>query len=202
MRRADTDDQVGETVFLLWNPATREVFKLPDTDGIESSCAGVGFDDITNNYKVVNFDDTMNSSIVQLYSLAENSWKQVDAGFYFGGQPPETSVSDPTSNGRMHSWILNYEVGYDLSCSLLSFDMADEIFVETPLPDETSELRRAFLQQSSNDKYPTLYSFDDGSCIKESLVSITKCVRQQPEHGPRGGVLQQEDSSLGMSLIP
>uniref|UniRef100_A0A803KPU2 F-box domain-containing protein n=1 Tax=Chenopodium quinoa TaxID=63459 RepID=A0A803KPU2_CHEQI len=297
--RVDTNDLVGETVLLLWNPATREVFKLPDTEGIKSTCAGVGFDDITNDYKVVIFDGTTNSSIVHLYSLAANSWREVDAGFNFGGHPPEISVSDPTPNGRMHSWIiLKHTVRYDRSCSLLSFDMADEVFVETPLPGETSEFRRGFLQQSSNNKYPTLYNLDGERCIRgisiwvlkeygptgywtkqhyislpdgvslghdvvlwknegilyindddpdtmkwyprdevnlynlrtqekkslhvpadygyrsfigytESLVSIAKCVRQQPllpcdeqpKHGLRG-VLQQEDSSLGMSLIP
>ncbi|XP_021731453.1 putative F-box protein At3g16210 [Chenopodium quinoa] len=167
LRRVYYDDPVCETVFvfLLWNPATREVFKLPDTEGIKSSCAGVGFDDITNDYKVVNFDDTTNSSIVQLYSLAANSWKEVDAGFNFGGNPREISVSKPISNGRMHSWIFR-------SRSLLSFDMADEVFVKTPLPGETSKFCRGFLQLSSNDKYPTLYNFDEsriGGMVRQDI---------------------------------
>ncbi|XP_056695003.1 F-box/kelch-repeat protein At3g06240 [Spinacia oleracea] len=161
-----------ENVILLWNPATREVFRLPNPIKYMISYFGFGFDEVTNDYKVVCFYYVgTNSIVVQLYSLAANSWWQVDdagfspcsgsssAGFNF-----EEVVADGPcsgiSTGRMHHWM-SRDVGYDSSFpSLLSFDMVDEVFVETPLPDKTGSSAE-FLNQYSNDMYPTLYYMDD-----------------------------------------
>ncbi|KAL2920415.1 hypothetical protein RDABS01_011906, partial [Bienertia sinuspersici] len=197
-RTKQFDGGAAETVLLLWNPATREVFKLPQLPHLDvtgSSCAGYGFgfDDTSNDYKVVVFDASQNSSIVQLYSLAANSWRQVDAGFGFClGRGPETSVSNPTYNGGMHNWIICYAVGYDLSLFLLSFDMANEVLVETPVPDGATVFSCGLLQQRSNNKYPTLYDFDD------ARTGISIWVLNQ--YGPTGDWTKQHYISLAEGI--
>uniref|UniRef100_A0A803KPT4 F-box domain-containing protein n=1 Tax=Chenopodium quinoa TaxID=63459 RepID=A0A803KPT4_CHEQI len=94
-----------ENVLLLWNPATREVFSLPDVKHFRFFYVGFGYDDVTNDYKVVCFNRTeaTTTAIVLLYSLAANSWRHVDAGFCFGpGRKSVVYGTPSTSNGRKH----------------------------------------------------------------------------------------------------
>ncbi|XP_021742202.1 putative F-box protein At3g21120 [Chenopodium quinoa] len=153
--------------YVLWNPATREIFKLPATGIFRVSIIGIGFDNKTNDYKVVLADVSECSDGMLLYSLAANSWRHLDAGFEFGhGCIIHRNLSS-CSNGRMHNSIYSQSIDTRLCnhSKILSFDMVDEVFVLTPMPYElnySSELiNYGFLDQGSNHMYPTVYYLID-----------------------------------------
>ncbi|KAL2937091.1 hypothetical protein RDABS01_020540 [Bienertia sinuspersici] len=176
-------------VILLWNPATREVFKLPIADGLNFCLSfGFGFDSVTNDYKAVGLygmtNGMIDNRIVWLYSLATNSWRQlVDANFLDIHCDALTRVNcgiGSSFNGRMINWILEHDYRSRKRDSLLSFDMVDEVFVETPLPYDVC----GFMYQGSNHihMYPTVYSFltNDNKDIEQLCIWVLE------GYGPTG----------------
>ncbi|KAL2933997.1 hypothetical protein RDABS01_017116 [Bienertia sinuspersici] len=154
-------------VLLLWNPATREVFKIPFPDenfGYACIDVGFGFDHVANDYKVIFFNGHhANSSLVNLYSLAANCWRQVDAGLYFDVRKKTVTCKysslSISSNGCKAHFFSTDRMNGDKS-GLASFDMVDELFIETYLPDGFTRggglLLLGFSSSNKHD-YPTIY---------------------------------------------
>uniref|UniRef100_A0A2N9J4S8 F-box associated beta-propeller type 1 domain-containing protein n=1 Tax=Fagus sylvatica TaxID=28930 RepID=A0A2N9J4S8_FAGSY len=130
---------------LIWNPATGETKVLPgnrlDYLPIDycfgSIDVGFGFDAKTNDYKVIIVATT--SRIIPLlltswcqcevYSLNSNSWRRID-GIHV--DILNHTYCRTYTNG-MFSWYGACDKGY----CLWSFDISNEVFLTTPLPDAT-----------------------------------------------------------------
>ncbi|XP_054813288.1 putative F-box protein At5g62660 [Prosopis cineraria] len=119
---------------LLWNPAIREVKKVPrninDYDGLYLLV--FGFSPIDNDYKIMRITVcelhfVVNS--VEVYSLNSGSWKKVGfgnlEGVGFG------NLRNVTVNGVM------FFVGRkdDFNDQVVSFDLTNEVFTLIPMPD-------------------------------------------------------------------
>jgi F-box interacting protein len=133
---------------LIWNPATGETKVLPGNrlDYIPmdycfgSTNVGFGFDAKTNDYKVIIVATTIHEvhhPYLQLpltswcqgevYSLNSNSWRRIDricADIH-------TDENCRTYTNGMFSWYGSCDKGY----CLWSFDISNEVFLTTPLPD-------------------------------------------------------------------
>ncbi|KAM7507996.1 hypothetical protein LguiA_018449 [Lonicera macranthoides] len=124
----------------LWNPATREFKRLPflphimSIDETVTICdLGFGFDyKKSNDYKIVallwNWNEEKENylSRAHVYSLRRNSWREVDVVI------PKIIGTYPYSiytNGFLHWTTLAYYP------SVVSFDLAEESFKVTPMPD-------------------------------------------------------------------
>jgi F-box interacting protein len=140
---------------VIWNPATKETKIVPKSNlpyparnGTKFDRLGFGFDAKTNDYKIINLlticdSDIFGGEIVQqkeVYSLCADSWRKVDGPlcYLLGSQGPKAYINGMTFweakeciNG-MTFWEANH--GDDLF--VLSFEMSDEVFVKTPLPDD------------------------------------------------------------------
>ena len=134
---------------ILWNPATKETKVVPESriSYPQSKTSlldlGFGFDIKTNDYKVVmilNADDYSNPeltflerknfNIAEVYCLSTNSWKKVHAWV------PDKFVSynrHRTYTKGMFSWCGHCSDDW-LPC-ILSFDMSNELFLRTTMPD-------------------------------------------------------------------
>ncbi|XP_059436778.1 F-box/kelch-repeat protein At3g06240-like [Corylus avellana] len=137
---------------VIWNPTTRETKVVPESNLPIFAPAGYftriqdmgfGFDAKTNDYKIINFVsmyepiyDAYSMKDVkeirfqkEVYSLSTDSWRKVDG--------PQCFISDGTFTYTtgMGSWLAYVE---DPKLFVLSFDMSDEVFLKTPLPDNVT----------------------------------------------------------------
>ncbi|CAO2815289.1 unnamed protein product [Amaranthus hypochondriacus] len=131
-------------VISLWNPATRQLRTLPKsrveppTDAYPyDTCVGFGFDVESNDYKVLAykhmcFPSSSTIAHAELYTLRNNNWKQVEVGEEFQptGNLPYSS-SNPSVDG-VFSW---FEIDNRVEKVIFSFDMKNEVFMKTRLPD-------------------------------------------------------------------
>ncbi|KAE7995678.1 hypothetical protein FH972_000449 [Carpinus fangiana] len=147
---------------VIWNPTTRETKVVPESNlpifAPAGYCTriqgmGFGFDAKTNDYKIINFvsmyernfDDYFMKDVKEIiyqkevYSLSTDSWRKVDGPqcFIF-----ENTMTCTTGMG---SWLA-YVNEPDLF--VLSFDMSDEVFLKTPLPDNVFGHRLFVLNES------------------------------------------------------
>ncbi|XP_062162393.1 F-box/kelch-repeat protein At3g23880-like [Alnus glutinosa] len=140
---------------VIWNPATKETKVVPKSNlprivpaGYLTRIDGMsfGFDVKTNDYKIISFVsiydpwcesyDPYNRGVIhqkEVYSLRADSWRKVD------GPPCFLStchIGSGTYINGMTSWL-----AYENDCKLfvLSFDMSNEVFLKTPLPDTYRE---------------------------------------------------------------
>ncbi|KAE7995728.1 hypothetical protein FH972_000498 [Carpinus fangiana] len=137
---------------VVWNPTTKETKVVPKSNlplfapaeyctHIQSM--GFGFDAKTNDYKIINFvsmyepiwdyfSEDINEKICQkeVYSLSTDSWKKVDGPqcFIFE-EVPMTYITG------MGSWLAYVDYVSQRDLFVLSFDISDEVFLKTPLPD-------------------------------------------------------------------
>ncbi|KAE7995680.1 hypothetical protein FH972_000451 [Carpinus fangiana] len=132
---------------VIWNPTTRETKVVPESNlpifAPAGYCAriqgmGFGFDAKTNDYKIINFvsmyelnfDDYVMKDVKEIiyqkevYSLSTDSWRKVDG--------PQCFILNGTYTTGMGSWLAYVN---DPDLFVLSFDMSDEVFLKTPLPD-------------------------------------------------------------------
>ncbi|KAK4259337.1 hypothetical protein QN277_005679 [Acacia crassicarpa] len=123
----------------LWNPATREVQRVPDSiNNPGGLCSiGFGFSSVVNDYKIVKIYRLVYSREirVEIFSLSTGSWKEVvefgnleSMGFICFKQP--FAVTDQA----MYFYAYK-EDGDQFFCrSIVSFDMAKEVFTLIPVP--------------------------------------------------------------------
>ncbi|KAE7995654.1 hypothetical protein FH972_000428 [Carpinus fangiana] len=134
---------------VLWNPATKETKVVPKSnlphfvpaghklviDGI-----GFGFDAKTNDYKIITllslYDPPSRGKMAQseVYSLSADSWRKVDTP-PFSISPFCSSVRGLNTYTNGIASLMPYGYG-DNWGNLLSFDMSNEVFLKTPLPDD------------------------------------------------------------------
>ncbi|XP_023880217.1 F-box/kelch-repeat protein At3g06240 [Quercus suber] len=135
---------------VLWNPATNETKVVPKS-GISypqgralSRDIGFGFDFKTNDYKVVNlleiydpdpelyFYDINFFYVAEVYCLSTGSWRTVSTsapGYFI-----DYSYYRTYTKG-MFSWSASIGDDPDFFPGILSFDMSNEIFLTTTLPN-------------------------------------------------------------------
>lgn len=128
----------------LWNPANQQLKNLPKSH-VEPPlnaitfdiCVGFGFDNKSNEYKVLVFKHMCfpSSSTIahaELYTLSTNKWKKVNVGEEFQptGNLPYSS-SNPSVDG-IFSW---FDIDNYVEKVIFSFDMKNEVFTKTQLPD-------------------------------------------------------------------
>ncbi|CAL1366214.1 unnamed protein product [Linum trigynum] len=129
---------------ILWNPATKETKVLPPTlfnvpcKETWVPAVGLGFDRETNDYKVVRHihyyvveDDPQGFRLyyfVEVYSLRNDSWKEIDTGGYLESDDDpfdpifSYSVEPQCYNGKLYWWRDSS------STEFVSFDMTKEVF--------------------------------------------------------------------------
>jgi F-box interacting protein len=152
------DKSIHNFKVFIWNPATKEtkvVLKsnLPRFPTV-IDCIGFGFDNKTNDYKIVNLlcpydepDSIRSEKMIQseVYTLSADSWRQ--------GDSPLCGTIDPFICG-LNTYIngmASWEARVDDWEGVLSFDMSDEVFQKTQLPDDVlnSSERHFFLLNES-----------------------------------------------------
>ncbi|XP_026419580.1 F-box protein CPR1-like [Papaver somniferum] len=137
----DNDNGDEKNYFYLWNPATREYKEIPKSpikiDRIQMSA--LGYDHNTDDYKlVIGTVEPPGSkgTLVQVYSLASNSWKPGQTvAYWFPSHYLEKHKHGVLVNGYFH-WLVIAEHKF----SLLSLGISDESFKELHLlPKELLE---------------------------------------------------------------
>ncbi|EFH58716.1 F-box family protein [Arabidopsis lyrata subsp. lyrata] len=138
----------GEGAVILYNPTTGDSKRLPETLRPKSveygrdnfQTYGFGFDDLTDDYKVVKLvatsDDILDASV---YSLKADSWRRIcnlnyehNDGFYTSGVH---------FNGAIH-WVFA-EISHGQRV-VVAFDIQTEEFREMPLPVEAEDCHHRF----------------------------------------------------------
>ncbi|XP_028754814.1 uncharacterized protein LOC114714249 [Neltuma alba] len=100
-------------------------------------CIGFGFSPIVNDYKiVVIYNDRGRDKVwgvyqVRVYSLWAKSWKEIEFG-NLEGLYIDSYHHSVSANGDVF-WF-GFKSADDDYCSVVSFDMANEIFTVIPLP--------------------------------------------------------------------
>ncbi|XP_026398475.1 F-box/kelch-repeat protein At3g06240-like [Papaver somniferum] len=122
-------------LFCLWNPATREYYKvLPKSnihdDDVKLVMVAPGYDDRINDYKLFVCSD----SVSEVYLLGLNSWRSIENvtrnEFLVGHE------SGILLNRKLH-WLGRSP--HNSSSALVYLDISNEIFKEMDLPAEVSE---------------------------------------------------------------
>ncbi|PWA84563.1 F-box domain-containing protein [Artemisia annua] len=121
---------------LLWNPTTQEMRLIPDkstsfSDG--TRFYGLGYDLINDEYKMVRACHSISSKSIssEVFDLKSDSWRTVQVSHMDINSPDEIGI---LSNGAVH-WLVRHSDDSDKHDTILSFDMKDEIFIETALPN-------------------------------------------------------------------
>ncbi|XP_059440355.1 F-box/kelch-repeat protein At3g23880-like [Corylus avellana] len=151
---------------VIWNPTTRETKVVPESNlpifapaGYYTHIQGMGFgfDAKTNDYKIINFDSMYecNSDIYfmkdvkeiiyqkEVYSLSTDSWRKVDGPQCFIVEDvPMTYITG------MGSWLAYVDYVNQRDLFVLSFDMSDEVFLKTLLPDNVNGQALLVLNES------------------------------------------------------
>ncbi|KAK4259917.1 hypothetical protein QN277_006196 [Acacia crassicarpa] len=125
---------------LLWNPATRDKGLVPtnindfgDQFSWNKIFVGFGFSPIINDYKIVMFRFSYRAvDWVELYSLTSESWKEVKCGTLAGLM--NLWDQTVTANGVMY-WFGWLERHGSRDVTIVSFDIANEVFTLIPSPD-------------------------------------------------------------------
>jgi F-box interacting protein len=162
---------------VIWNPATRETKVVPESNLPRRLPAGYkiiidniqfGFDAKTNDYKIINlltpFDvdfaakSFRNGGIIQseVYSLSADSWRKGDSPLCCTGELNIRGLN--TYINGMASWSAS--VGWE---GVLSFDMSNEVFLKTPVPDEVlNDSSRHFFLLNESIAMAVSILLDDG----------------------------------------
>ncbi|XP_026419576.1 F-box protein CPR1-like isoform X2 [Papaver somniferum] len=131
-------DSDGKRDFLcLWNPATREYKELPDSPIKMNSICAFGYDHKNDDYKLAIgvARETTDATLVQVYSIASNSWKPGQTIPYRFPNYMFMQRRGVLINGDLH-WLA---VAQD-KFFLLSLNFSDESFKELQLlPKELLE---------------------------------------------------------------
>ncbi|KDP38913.1 hypothetical protein JCGZ_00670 [Jatropha curcas] len=136
-------------LFVLWNPSIRKSFFVPQPNFVYfSSCCrsfiGLGFDDSTNDYKLLRFMSCPTFQFkAELYSLNSNSWRDitdiVPTEFYIADYVVPAFV-----NGALH-WPVTHWNEKEARTFVMVFDLKDEVFHEIMLPECLVNLDSAYI---------------------------------------------------------
>nr|XP_043639929.1 putative F-box protein At3g16210 [Erigeron canadensis] len=148
---------VSTHVLVLLNPTTREFVQLPEPnyypetsneESFESTCSrnGVGYDSVTDDYKVISLTyfhhdfhyhhdidhENSRTTTCYVYSLRSNTWGQlnIDSPYYFNNSPAVYV------NGFLY-WVAE-KSDHD-SWAIVAFSLADECFSEVPSPGSCND---------------------------------------------------------------
>lgn len=117
----------------LWNPLTRELKKLPNSDS-RLPCYlyiyGFGYDHSTGDYKLVRVaSDSAYETEVKVYTSRSNVWRTIQ-DFAYGVPRIEHGIF---VNGSLH-WLTTCYEDLIFSTKIVSFHLADETYKEVPQP--------------------------------------------------------------------
>ncbi|KAF6167326.1 hypothetical protein GIB67_043187 [Kingdonia uniflora] len=118
---------------LLWNPATRD-FKILPGHGGYFSLRGFGYDELSDDYKVISQGIRINSRVseVSTYALCKDSWSVVKTNFPnvdYGTEHPGIFV-----NGILHWKVGRHHTKLTKCSIIISLDLRDEKFREVSHP--------------------------------------------------------------------
>ncbi|CAH8361604.1 unnamed protein product [Eruca vesicaria subsp. sativa] len=128
-----------EGALFLYNPTTGESKRLPHKiTGEEFQTHGFGFDDVTDDYKVVNLvaesDNVLNVSV---YSLKSDTWRRLRDLNY---EHKDCFSSGVTLNDAVH-WVFT---NHNNERVVLAFDVKTEEFREMLLPGEAEDCGHSY----------------------------------------------------------
>ncbi|XP_075657446.1 F-box/kelch-repeat protein At3g06240-like [Castanea sativa] len=168
---------------ILWNPATKETKVVPQSQisypegKAFPQDLGFGFDTKSNDFKVVmileNYDhyERKRFSVAEVYCLSTNSWRKVHA--CVPGYILTYNIPRRTYTKGMLSWWAHHSGGKCIQC-ILSFDMSNESFLATTLPDNRAIGYRHYSQRRFFvfNKLVSLVIFIEDSELSESFFHI------------------------------
>ncbi|KAK4259425.1 hypothetical protein QN277_005758 [Acacia crassicarpa] len=134
-----TDYSINPPAPLLWNPATRDVRRMPVTlaDFPVFGHFGFGFSPPKNDYKIVRFYGTNMIYKVEVYSLSTGSWKDL----HFDNIKDLSIFGDGvTIKGVMFWYGSRRGAVIKGSDVIISLDLATEVFTVTPSPASLSHV--------------------------------------------------------------
>ncbi|KAM5586316.1 F-box/kelch-repeat protein [Rosa sericea] len=115
------EDEGGDLI--LWNPSTRDTYKLPEQIKTRHrQFFGFGYDSTNEDYKVIVGLQTE----ITVFTLKTGSWKIVEQSEYVGRFYGEGCLL----NGALH-WLEDRRSKF----TIISFDLAEEKFQELPPPN-------------------------------------------------------------------
>ncbi|KAJ4843282.1 hypothetical protein Tsubulata_036374 [Turnera subulata] len=141
---------------VLWNPATSETKVVPKLEVTrpprtwdENNYLGFGFDDKTNDYKIVkvtglwcnpvgsrDYENPAYKNEVALYSMKNGSWKIIDATIPFLRLTCESRLCC-TGSGNIVYWEAYSREGHHVyKNAIVCFDMGSEELKATPTPED------------------------------------------------------------------
>ncbi|KAE8729774.1 Detected protein of unknown function [Hibiscus syriacus] len=150
-------DGIGQNV-ALWNPSTREFKILPQStiqrphgplEFSSFNSLGFGHDSQTDDFKVVRFvtnyyEENLDEGLladwnsqVELYSLKNDSWKEISF-------PGVDGFASALFNNYVNGFIYCQAIAIDHL--ILSFDMVNENFSTSPLPEFGGSLEQYYLE--------------------------------------------------------
>ncbi|KAK4256138.1 hypothetical protein QN277_009046 [Acacia crassicarpa] len=178
--------------YMLWNPAIREAFQVPEFKVLNFphfgivSYVGFGFSPIVNDCKIVRLffswlpDARVYPVVLVVFSLSTRSWKEVKVG-KLEGIKPFTDGNSFAFDGAI-LWFGFRHVEKNEIC-ILSFDIATEAFTLIPFPrsavsDENNRLttydnKLALLSNNLIENTIDLWVFD--------LWVMEKCIEASGE---------------------
>ncbi|CAJ2667377.1 unnamed protein product [Trifolium pratense] len=134
--------------YVLWNLLTEEfivVPEYPDNGFLETVFHGFGYDQLRDDFKIIQFISFEDSSsypagFFEIYSLKSNSWRMIDMekDLYHQDHAFITRAFNGLKvylDGACH-WLLSGYINnkdQDGALSLLSFNLSDEVFLTTPI---------------------------------------------------------------------
>ncbi|XP_062014460.1 F-box/kelch-repeat protein At3g23880-like [Rosa rugosa] len=115
------EDKGGDLI--LWNPSTRDTYKLPEQIKTRyRQFFGFGYDSTNEDYKVIVGLETE----ITVFTLKTGSWKIVEQSEYVGRFYGEGCLL----NGALH-WLEDSRSKF----TIISFDLVEEKFQELPPPN-------------------------------------------------------------------
>ncbi|PON99776.1 F-box domain containing protein [Trema orientale] len=128
-------------VFTLFNPSIKELRKLPPpsiTDCWHPGIVGFGYDQRTNDYKIINIAlDRFLSSRAEVYRMSSDSWMEIEL-------PVETPCAAEARFTAYCQGVFYCESSSETTNMLVSFDMSEEVFRTILFPQDRLTAETSF----------------------------------------------------------
>ncbi|XP_071688408.1 F-box/kelch-repeat protein At3g06240-like [Rutidosis leptorrhynchoides] len=126
---------LGYDKLVIFNPTTKETMRLPHFPydlAYKNLMCGLGYDSLTDDYKVVTIYNHKNdnSTHLRLYSLRTNTWARLSDYPYTYYEWMQ--LSDVCVIGFLH-WVAKRG---SIIQAIVAFSLTDEKFSEVPLPND------------------------------------------------------------------